>query len=55
LGMVKIEGMPFHELTPAAIQNFRILCDWIGIAFAKAQRFERLRSAHKPASLVEIE
>ena len=41
-GMLKIEGMPFHELTPASVQNFQILCDWIGTAFAKAQRFERL-------------
>ena len=60
-GVLKIESMPFHELTPAALQNFQILCDWVGTAFAKAQRFERLRSAHKPAapiepaSLVEIE
>jgi GAF domain-containing protein len=52
-GMLKIEGMPFHELTPAAIRNFQILCDWVGTAFAKAQRFERLRSAHKPVSPVE--
>ena len=53
--MLKIEGMPFHELTPAGVQNFQILCDWIGTAFAKAQRFERLRSARKPASLAELE
>lgn len=54
-GMLKIEGMPFHELTPACVQNFQILCDWIGTAFAKAQRFERLLRARKPASLAELE
>jgi polysaccharide biosynthesis protein PelD len=54
-GMLKIEGMAFHEFTPAGVQNFRLLCDWIGAAFAKAQRFERLRSPRKPASLAEIE
>jgi hypothetical protein len=54
-GMLKIEGMPFQELTPACVQNFQILCDWIGAAFAKAQRFERLRSARKPVALVELE
>ena len=42
-GMLKIEGMQFHELTPAAVQNFRILCEWIGAAYAQAQSFERLR------------
>jgi polysaccharide biosynthesis protein PelD len=50
-GMLKIEGMQFHELTPAAVQNFRILCEWIGAAFAQAQRFERLRGASKRVPL----
>jgi GAF domain-containing protein len=49
-GMLKIEGLPFHELTPASVQNFRILCEWIGTAVAKARRFERLLNAAKPAS-----
>jgi GAF domain-containing protein len=50
-GMLKIEGMQFHELTPATVQNFRILCEWIGAAFAQAQRFERLRGAGKRVPL----
>ena len=50
-GMLKIEGMQFRELTPAAVQNFRILCEWIGAAFAQAQRFERLQGASKRATL----
>jgi len=50
-GMLKIEGMQFHELTPAAVQNFQILCEWIGAAFAQAQRFERLRGAGGRAPL----
>jgi len=54
-GMLKIESMQFHELTPASIQNFRLLCDWIGTAYAKAQRFERLRSARRPVSVAELE
>jgi len=49
--MLKIEGMQFHELTPAAVQNFQILCEWIGAAFAQAQRFERLRGAGGRAPL----
>jgi polysaccharide biosynthesis protein PelD len=54
-GMLKIEGMQFHELTPAAVQNFRILCEWIGAAFAQSQRFERLQGASKRASLALAE
>lgn len=54
-GMLKVEALPFHEFTPGTFQNFQTLCDWIGSAFARAQRFERLRGAHKPPSLVGIE
>src|SRR5262249_28517615 len=45
IGMLKIEGMQFHEVTPVALHNCRILCEWIGAAYAQAQRFERLRGA----------
>ena len=34
----------------ATVQNFRILCEWIGAAFAQAQRFERLQGASKRAT-----
>lgn len=50
-GMLKIEGMQLHELTPLALQNFRILCEWIGAAFAQARRVERLEGAGKRPSL----
>ncbi|HEY7578046.1 MAG TPA: GAF domain-containing protein [Acetobacteraceae bacterium] len=53
-GMLKIEALPFQEFTPGTFQNFQIVCDWIGTAFAKAQRFEQLRDTHKPPSLLEI-
>jgi hypothetical protein len=53
-GVLKIEGMQFHELTPATVQNFMILCNWIGAAFAHAQRFEQLRSGREPALLAEF-
>jgi GAF domain-containing protein len=55
IGMLKIESLPFHELTPAAVQNFRILCDWIGTASAKAQRYDRMRSIRRPISATELE
>ncbi|MGQ3070402.1 MAG: GAF domain-containing protein [Ferrovibrionaceae bacterium] len=44
LGMLKIEGLAFLDLNLTAIENFRIVCDWIGTAFAKAQAFETAAS-----------
>ncbi|WP_460451290.1 GAF domain-containing protein [Alsobacter sp. SYSU BS001988] len=38
VGMLKIEEIGFAELNPSAVQNFRIVCDWIGAALANAQR-----------------
>jgi len=44
IGMLKIEQMDFLELNPGSVQNFRVLCDWIGSAFANAQRFEEVQA-----------
>jgi hypothetical protein len=44
LGMLKIEGLAFLDLNLTTIENFRIVCDWIGTAFAKAQAFETATS-----------
>ncbi len=44
LGMLKIEGLAFLDLNLTTIENFRIVCDWIGTAFAKAQAFETAAS-----------
>ncbi|MDO9711750.1 GAF domain-containing protein [Paracraurococcus lichenis] len=43
IGMLKIEAIPFTELNPSAVQNFRLLCEWIGTAYDRALRCERLR------------
>ncbi len=40
VGMLKIESLDFIHLNAAAIENMRMLCEWIGTAFAKAQLFE---------------
>jgi polysaccharide biosynthesis protein PelD len=42
VGMLKIEEIPFIELTLSSVQSFRILCDWIGTAYDNALRYERL-------------
>lgn len=40
VGMLKIEDLAFRDLHPTNVENFRLLCDWIGTAFAKAQRVQ---------------
>ncbi len=39
IGMIKVEQLQFLDLNFSAIQNFRILCDWIGHAFSRAEAF----------------
>jgi polysaccharide biosynthesis protein PelD len=43
VGMLKIESIGFLDLNWSNIQNFRIMCDWIGSALANAQRVENLQ------------
>jgi ribosomal protein L30/L7E len=46
LGMLKIEDIAFVDLTPTNVQNFQVICDWIGTAYDNALRHER-RAAEK--------
>jgi hypothetical protein len=41
VGMLKIEALGFLELHVSSLENFRILSDWIGTAFANARRFRK--------------
>jgi hypothetical protein len=41
IGMLKIEEMGFLDLTATTIENFRLLCEWIGTAYANAARARR--------------
>jgi hypothetical protein len=45
VGMLKVEDLDFLDLTPSSIQNFQILCEWIGTSLADSQRREHLRLA----------
>jgi GGDEF domain-containing protein len=45
VGMLKIEQLGFLDFGPLGIQNFRILCEWIGTALANARRFEESKHA----------
>ncbi|WP_448204814.1 GAF domain-containing protein [Azospirillum sp. sgz302134] len=42
VGMVKIESLGFMDLSVNTLENFRILCEWIGTALAKARQFREL-------------
>ncbi|MBP2300615.1 GAF domain-containing protein [Azospirillum picis] len=46
VGMLKIESLGFTDLSVNTVENFRILCDWIGTAMAKARRY-RLASEQR--------
>ncbi|CAO3430221.1 GAF domain-containing protein [Azospirillum doebereinerae] len=39
VGMVKIESLGFADFSVNTVDNFRILCEWIGTALAKARRY----------------
>jgi hypothetical protein len=39
-GLLKIESLGLLDLTPATIENFQLLCDWIGSNLAIARRYE---------------
>ncbi len=39
-GMLKIEVLGLLDLTPTTIENFQLLCDWIGSNMAIAKRYE---------------
>jgi polysaccharide biosynthesis protein PelD len=51
IGMLKVEEIPFVELNPSTVQNFRVACDWVGQAFDNAQSFARLQEEQGPAPM----
>lgn len=51
LGMLKVERMHALDFNMTAVESFRVLCEWIGTAFARARAFERAsRGESAPAS-----
>jgi hypothetical protein len=45
VGMLKIERMDALDFNSGAVENFRILCEWIGSAYARARLFESVSAA----------
>lgn len=44
LGMLKVERMEALDFNMSAVESFRIMCAWIGTAFARARTFEHAAS-----------
>lgn len=44
IGMLKIEKLGFMELTLSTVENFKILCQWIGTVYTNARRFKDAQS-----------
>lgn len=44
IGFIKIEQLPFMELTFSTIENFKVLCDWLGLSISKAKRIEKIEA-----------
>lgn len=44
LGMLKIEEMGFMGLNLSTVENFKVVCEWIGSVYTTAKRFKQSRS-----------
>lgn len=42
IGFIKVEQLPFMDLTFSTIENFKILCEWLGMSISKAKRIEKI-------------
>jgi polysaccharide biosynthesis protein PelD len=49
VGMLKIEAIEFLDLNWTNVQNFRVICNWIGEALANAQRIENMLDGRSTA------
>lgn len=54
LGVLKIEQMGFLELHVATIENFRLICEWVGAAYARAQEYESSMFNTAPGEVREL-
>lgn len=43
VGMLKIEQIPFLELTVTNVENFKVLCDWLGLSLSKIHHIEKIQ------------
>jgi polysaccharide biosynthesis protein PelD len=48
VGMLKIEKMDALDFNMSSVENFRVVCEWIGSAYARARLFERVTQNAQP-------
>lgn len=44
IGMIKIEQMDFLDVNVSALENFKILCEWVATSYANARNFEQAKN-----------
>lgn len=44
VGILKIEQIPFLELTVTNVENFKILCDWLSVSISKIHRIQTIQN-----------
>jgi polysaccharide biosynthesis protein PelD len=44
VGMLKIEQIPFLELTVTNVENFKILCDWLSVSISKIHHIQTIQN-----------
>lgn len=42
IGFIKVEQLPFMDLTFSTIENFKVLCDWLGMSISKSNRIQKM-------------
>lgn len=45
IGMLKIEKMSFSDLNLSTIEAFRAICEWVGMAFVNADKYQSAKSS----------
>ena len=44
MGMIKVEQMDFLDVNVSALENFKILCEWVATSYANARSFEQAKN-----------
>ncbi len=44
IGMIKIEQMDFLDVNVSALENFKILCEWVATSYANARNYEMAKN-----------
>ncbi len=45
IGMLKVEKIPFSDLNLSTIEAFRAICEWVGMAFVNAGKYQTAKAS----------